>query len=108
MSPSLWQIVIVVGIALIFFGPKRLPGLGKSMGEAIRGFKKGVSDDEIDVTDSSKKEKIDGDGNTQQTASKEKEKTEKLSQLILKYVNSFLDEKMPKIASDLIKNNSNE
>ncbi len=38
------EIIVVVGLALLFFGPSRLPGLGKSMGEAIRGFKKGISD----------------------------------------------------------------
>jgi sec-independent protein translocase protein TatA len=37
------EIIVVVGLALLFFGPSRLPGLGKSMGEAIRGFKKGIS-----------------------------------------------------------------
>jgi sec-independent protein translocase protein TatA len=52
---SIWQILIVVGLVLLVFGPSRLPGLGKSMGEAIRGFKKGVSEDEIDVTESSEK-----------------------------------------------------
>lgn len=51
------EIGVVLVIVLVLFGPKRLPGLGKSMGEAIRGFKKGISDDEdeIDVTDSVKK-----------------------------------------------------
>lgn len=37
------EIIVIVGLALLFFGPSRLPGLGKSMGEAIRGFKKGIS-----------------------------------------------------------------
>ncbi len=36
------EILLIAGIALLFFGPSRLPGLGKSMGEAIRGFKKGL------------------------------------------------------------------
>lgn len=54
MSPSLWQILIVLVIVLIFFGPKRIPGIGKSLGEAIRGFKKGISDDTLDITDSAK------------------------------------------------------
>jgi sec-independent protein translocase protein TatA len=31
--------LVVAAIALIFFGPKRLPELGKSLGQAIRGFK---------------------------------------------------------------------
>ncbi len=55
MGLSIWQILIVVGIVLLLFGPTRLPQLGRSVGEAIRGFKKGVKDDEIDVTDSTRK-----------------------------------------------------
>ncbi|MBL7543533.1 MAG: twin-arginine translocase TatA/TatE family subunit [Bdellovibrionaceae bacterium] len=41
------EILLIGGIALLMFGPSRLPGLGKSLGEAIRGFKKGLSEDEI-------------------------------------------------------------
>jgi sec-independent protein translocase protein TatA len=52
MGPSLWHILLLGGIfVILFMGPGRLPGLGKSLGEAIRGFKKGLNDDEIDVTD---------------------------------------------------------
>ena len=40
------EILLIGGIALLMFGPSRLPGLGKSLGEAIRGFKKGISEDE--------------------------------------------------------------
>ncbi len=56
MSPGLWQIILVgVIFAVLFMGPKRLPNVGKSLGEAIRGFKKGLAgEEEIDVTDSSK------------------------------------------------------
>lgn len=39
---SISHLLMVLGITLIFFGPSRLPGLGKSLGEAIRGFKKGL------------------------------------------------------------------
>lgn len=39
------EILLIGGIALLLFGPTKLPGLGRSMGEAIRGFKKGLSDD---------------------------------------------------------------
>lgn len=42
---SFWHIFLVLAVVLIFFGPSRLPGLGKSMGEAIRGFKKGLKND---------------------------------------------------------------
>jgi sec-independent protein translocase protein TatA len=34
------ELVLVVLILMIFFGPKKLPQLGKGIGEAIREFKK--------------------------------------------------------------------
>jgi sec-independent protein translocase protein TatA len=40
------ELVLILGIALLLFGPSRLPGLGKSMGDAIRGFKKGIDGEE--------------------------------------------------------------
>lgn len=54
------EIGLILVFVLILFGPKRLPGLGKSLGEAIRGFKRGISEDTetLDVTDSVKKEKL--------------------------------------------------
>ena len=45
MGPSIWQILIVLLIVLFIFGPKRIPGLGKSLGEAIRDFRKGLKND---------------------------------------------------------------
>ena len=58
MSPSFWQILIVAAIVLVVFGPKRIPEIGKSLGKAIRGFKKGIStDEEIDVTETAAAEK---------------------------------------------------
>jgi sec-independent protein translocase protein TatA len=45
------EILVILVLALIFFGPSKLPQLGSSLGEALRGFKKGLSSlhDEIDV-----------------------------------------------------------
>jgi sec-independent protein translocase protein TatA len=42
------EIAIVLVIALIIFGPKRLPELGKSMGKGIREFKGSLSMDDKD------------------------------------------------------------
>lgn len=42
---SLTHILVVLIIFLIFFGPKRLPQLGQSLGEAIRGFKEAMNAD---------------------------------------------------------------
>jgi sec-independent protein translocase protein TatA len=37
------EILIILAIALLFFGPSKLPQLGASLGEAIKGFKKGIN-----------------------------------------------------------------
>jgi sec-independent protein translocase protein TatA len=37
------DILVVLVIVLLFFGPKRLPGLGRSLGSGIREFKEGIS-----------------------------------------------------------------
>ena len=40
------ELLIVLVLALVVFGPKRLPDIGESLGKSIRGFKHGVSDEE--------------------------------------------------------------
>jgi len=44
------EIALVLLIALVVFGPKRLPELGKSMGRGIREFKGSLSMDEKNET----------------------------------------------------------
>ena len=50
MYPSIWQIILILFIVLLIFGPKRIPGIGKSMGEAIRNFRKGLSENKEEET----------------------------------------------------------
>lgn len=33
------HLIVILAIALLVFGPKKLPELGKGLGESIRGFK---------------------------------------------------------------------
>jgi sec-independent protein translocase protein TatA len=40
------QLIIVMIIALVVLGPKRLPEMGKSLGKGIREFKQSVSGDD--------------------------------------------------------------
>ena len=40
------HLLVIFFIALLIFGPKKLPDLGKSIGEGIRGFKEGMKDKE--------------------------------------------------------------
>ena len=42
-SPVHWVIVLI--IVLLLFGPGRLAGVGKGLGEGIRSFKKGLNED---------------------------------------------------------------
>jgi sec-independent protein translocase protein TatA len=36
------HIIIILVIALLIFGPRKLPELGKGLGEGFRGFKEGI------------------------------------------------------------------
>jgi sec-independent protein translocase protein TatA len=45
VSPS--HLVLIVAVALIVLGPKRLPDAGKALGSAIRGFKESLSTSEM-------------------------------------------------------------
>ena len=40
-------LLIILVIALLLFGPRRLPELGESIGKAIRSFKKAHDDPEV-------------------------------------------------------------
>ena len=48
------ELLVILLIVLLFVGAKRLPELGRSMGEAVREFKKGVQGD--DKSSSAKKD----------------------------------------------------
>ncbi|MBQ8619689.1 MAG: twin-arginine translocase TatA/TatE family subunit [Clostridia bacterium] len=39
------ELLIVLAIVLVIFGPKALPKLGRSMGKTIGGFRKGLKED---------------------------------------------------------------
>jgi len=40
------HLLVIFGIALLVFGPKKLPELGKGIGEGIRGFKSAIKMEE--------------------------------------------------------------
>lgn len=37
-----WHLVVVGVVAFLLFGAKRLPELGKGLGEGLKGFKEGI------------------------------------------------------------------
>lgn len=42
------ELVIILLIALLIFGPSRLAGIGSSLGKAIRDFRKSVKEEDTD------------------------------------------------------------
>jgi sec-independent protein translocase protein TatA len=49
------EILVVLVIALIVFGPKRLPELGRSLGKGIREFRGSVSGEKDDDDDAERR-----------------------------------------------------
>lgn len=43
---SIWHWIIVLVVVLLVFGTKRLRNAGNDLGEAVKGFKKGMKDDD--------------------------------------------------------------
>jgi sec-independent protein translocase protein TatA len=43
---SPWHILLIIGIALLLFGPSKLADLGKGLGEGIRNFKSAVKEND--------------------------------------------------------------
>ena len=75
MSLGMTEVIVLLVIALLIFGPSRLPGLGKSLGQAIRGFKKGIDEDPIEVE--VKSEKLSASAQTEAEVSAQKNKQAK-------------------------------
>jgi sec-independent protein translocase protein TatA len=48
------HLIIIFAIALLIFGPRKLPELGKGLGEGIRALKEGMKDTPPSSTDQSK------------------------------------------------------
>ena len=49
------ELLIILVVALLIFGPKNLPKLCKMFGKTINGFKKGMEDEEGSSDDSEEK-----------------------------------------------------
>ena len=48
MKMGIWELLVILVIVILIFGPKALPKLGKSMGKTIGNFKKGLNEDDDD------------------------------------------------------------
>ena len=59
---SIWHWLIVLVIVVLVFGTKRLKNVGKDVGEAVKGFKQGMSDDKPSGELSDQSQQRDGEG----------------------------------------------
>ena len=59
MTPSIWQLLIVLVIVLLLFGGGKIPQLMGDMAKGIKSFKRGMSDEE--KKDENIEKKIDED-----------------------------------------------
>lgn len=48
MMPGPMELIVVLVVALLVFGPRRLPELGKSLGGGMRTFKDSLSGEDED------------------------------------------------------------
>lgn len=57
------ELLIVLAIVLLVFGPKKLPGLGRSLGGGIRNFKREIKggDDRPDLERTTDDDALDGE-----------------------------------------------
>ncbi len=39
------ELLLILGLVLLLFGPQKLPGMGKAIGQAIREFKKALQEE---------------------------------------------------------------
>ncbi len=46
---GMWELLIILVIILLLFGAKRLPDMAKGIGQAIKEFRKGVTDVQDDI-----------------------------------------------------------
>jgi len=54
---GIWELLVILAIVLLLFGPKRLKTLGSDLGSAIKGFRSAVKEEEA-KPDSPEHEKV--------------------------------------------------
>lgn len=70
------EIIIILVIVLLVFGPRRLPEMAKGIGQSVREFRKGIRDMKDEVTGDDEDKKPSKDSNVS-TATSEPEATTK-------------------------------
>lgn len=72
---GLTELLVILAIVLLIFGPKRLKSLGSDLGSAIKGFRTAVTDDENKdkAADPAQEKVIEGQVNAESTTTETKQ-----------------------------------
>lgn len=62
LAIGVWQIVLIVAIALLLFGGRKIPELMRGIGQGMKEFKKATAEDEDDLVDDTEDPKKIKDG----------------------------------------------
>ena len=46
---GMWEILIILVVVLLIFGPRRLPEMAKGIGQSVREFRKGIKGMKEDI-----------------------------------------------------------
>lgn len=52
-----WELILILVIVLVIFGPGKLPKVGESLGKALQSFKKAKDEDDDEEMDSKENKK---------------------------------------------------
>lgn len=77
-SLSIWHWLVVLVIVVLVFGTKRLKNVGKDLGEAVKGFKQGVQDEDkpaAQLRDDSRDDAAPGVDSRNKTRSSDEDRT---------------------------------
>ena len=55
---SIPKLLLILAVALVLFGGKRLPQLGRSIGESIRGIKEGLTAEPVPIDDKKDEQRV--------------------------------------------------
>ena len=74
-SFGLTELLVVLAIVLLIFGPKRLKNIGSDLGGAIKGFRKAVSEEEAESAATPEAKVIEGEASVSSEQTEAKQNT---------------------------------
>lgn len=86
------ELVVIVAIVLLIFGPKQLPKLGSAIGKSIKGLRSGMKEVQEEVGDAADLNDSDEQEEEEEGGEKSGEETERPAKKVRKVVSKKADE----------------